>query len=261
MVVDLRRVEAGDGDARKEVVEQRRTGFSELVQHERAAGEFSEDGEQACAGRRLQHPVSRRNGGGSRCGESEHDRRRELLQGLAFLGAARMGGEKARDLGQHRQHGGRRRGPGADGRAKLSQKQDRGRLAGVIGGLPIPGAGRIGGAAGGLHRAAQDAGVDAPSAFEIGKKEPGGLGDGGGCRRCRCGRKQWRSRTGGRGVGSVCHERYLGRAGTGRAAGRSLDPTGSNPSRPISRSLHAAAFTVRHQVVRALKIRRWAGLR
>ena len=57
MIVDLRRVEAGDGDAREEVVEQRRARLGQLVQHERAAGEFGEDGEQPGASRRLQHPI------------------------------------------------------------------------------------------------------------------------------------------------------------------------------------------------------------
>ena len=61
------------------------------------------------------------------------------------------------------------RGPGAHGRAELAKEQDGRRLAGVIGDLPVPGAGRVGGAEGSLHRGAQDGGIDATAAFEIGK--------------------------------------------------------------------------------------------
>ena len=60
-----------------------------------------------------------------------------------------------------------------------AQDQDGRRLAGVIGGLPVPGAGRIGGTEGGLRRAAQNGGIDAPAAFEIGQKLPRSLHDGG----------------------------------------------------------------------------------
>ena len=108
-----------------------------------------------------------------------------------------MGGEKARDLRQHRQRGGRRPGFAEKRVAVFAEEQDRRRLAGVVGGLPIPGAGRIGGAEGGLHSGAQDAGVDAASAFEIGEKKPRGLSDGGGRWR-----ERWRGRAGGRGAGS-----------------------------------------------------------
>ena len=43
-----------------------------------------------------------RDGGRGVRREPERDRRRELLERLALLGAARVGGEKARDLRQHR---------------------------------------------------------------------------------------------------------------------------------------------------------------
>ena len=69
---------------------------------------------------------------------------------------------------------------------ELQALQDRGRLAGVISGLPIPGPSRIGRAEGGLRSRAQDGGVDAASAFEIGEEKPRGLGDRGERRRERC---------------------------------------------------------------------------
>src|SRR3546814_2685572 len=100
----------------------------------------------------LQHTVGRRDRGGGAGRKSKGDRRRELLKRLALFGAAGVSGEKARDLGQHRQRGGGRSGLGAKGRAELAQEQDRRRLAGVVGGLPVPGTGGVGGAEDGLHR-------------------------------------------------------------------------------------------------------------
>jgi hypothetical protein len=44
VIVDLRSVEARDGDARKEGREQRRPGVGQLVQHQRATGDLGEDG-------------------------------------------------------------------------------------------------------------------------------------------------------------------------------------------------------------------------
>ena len=152
MIVDLRGVEAGDGDAGEQMAEQPGARLGQLVENERPAGELGEDGEQAGAGRRLQHEIGGRDRGGGAGREAERDRRRELLKRLALLGAARVGGKKARDLGQHRQHGGGRRCPRAHGGAELAQEQDRRRLAGVIGGLPVPGAIGVGAAEGGVHR-------------------------------------------------------------------------------------------------------------
>ena len=102
MIVDLCRVEAGDGDAREQVIEQRRAGLGQLVQDQRAAGQLGEDGEQSGAGRRLEHPIGGRDGGGGARRDPERDGRRELLERLALLGAASVGGEKIRDLRQHR---------------------------------------------------------------------------------------------------------------------------------------------------------------
>ena len=106
MIVDLRGVEAGDADAGKEMVQQRRAGLGKFVENERCAKKFGEDGEQSGSRRRLQHHIRRRDRGGDAHSKSERDRRRELLKSLALLRAARMRGEKARDLFQHRQHGG-----------------------------------------------------------------------------------------------------------------------------------------------------------
>ena len=85
MVIDLRRVEPGDGDARKEARQQTGTGIRQLVEHERAAGQLGEYGKQTGPGGGLQHEVRRRNRGGGAGRETERDRRRELLERLALL--------------------------------------------------------------------------------------------------------------------------------------------------------------------------------
>ena len=110
VIVDLGGVEARDGNGRKEGGEQRRPGLGQFVQHERAAGDLGQDGEEAGSGRRLQHAVRRPDGGGGQGREAERGRRGELLEGLALGGAAGVGGEKAGDLGQGGKPGSRRVG-------------------------------------------------------------------------------------------------------------------------------------------------------
>ena len=235
MIVDLRGVEAGDGDAGEQMAQQPGARLGQLVENERAAGEFGEDGEQPGAGRRLQHEIGGRDRGGGAGREAERDRRRELLKRLALLGAARVGGKKARDLGQHRQHGGRRSCPRAHGGAELAQEQDGRRLAGVVGGLPVPGAIGVGTAEGGDHGCAERRCVDTLAAFEMGKDDPRGMSQRVGGRRSGRRDRERRGREGGRGSGIRRHEGNLGRAGTGRAEGRSLStPTAqTRPGNPL----------------------------
>ena len=146
VVVDVRGVKPGRGDGGKKVAKNAGTALGKLVENERGAGEFSEDGKKAGAGRRLQNDV----GGGDRGSDAgdvcQSDRRGELLEGFTFLGPTCLCRKEARNPQQHRQHGGRRRRLGAHGGAIPSQEQDGRRLAGVIGRLPVPGASRIGGA-------------------------------------------------------------------------------------------------------------------
>jgi hypothetical protein len=98
MILDLRRIEARDGDAGKEVLEECGASVRQFVQHECAAGDLGQDGEEPGAGRRLEHAVGGRNGGRGAGREAERDRRRELLERLALLRTARVGGQKAGDL-------------------------------------------------------------------------------------------------------------------------------------------------------------------
>ena len=60
MIVDLRGVEARDGNGRKEGGEQLRARLGEFVEDQGTARRLREDREQARAGRRLQHAVARR---------------------------------------------------------------------------------------------------------------------------------------------------------------------------------------------------------
>lgn len=74
MIVDLGRVEAGDGIGRKEGGKQVGAQLRQLVQNEPAARDLGEDGEKSGACRRLQHAVSRRDGGGMGRGQAKRDR-------------------------------------------------------------------------------------------------------------------------------------------------------------------------------------------
>ena len=57
MIVDLRGVEAGDGDTGEQMVQQPGARLGQFIENERPAGEFGEDGEQPGAGRRFQHEI------------------------------------------------------------------------------------------------------------------------------------------------------------------------------------------------------------
>ena len=83
------------GTPGKQLVEETGARFGELVEDERCAGKLGEDGEQAGAGRGLQHEIGRRERGREGGDEAERDRRRELLEGLALLGAAGVRGQQA----------------------------------------------------------------------------------------------------------------------------------------------------------------------
>ena len=170
VVVDVRGVKPGRGDGGKELREEAGTALGKFVENERGAGEFSKDGKKAGAGRRFEDDVGRRDRGRHAGDKRQPDGSRELLEGFTFLGPPCLCRKEARNPQQHRQHGGRRRRFGAHGGAIPSQEQDGRRLAGFIGRLPVPGAGRIGGGKRCLHGIAQNSGVDAPTPFKIGQK-------------------------------------------------------------------------------------------
>ena len=98
MIVDVRRIEAGDGNVREQLVEETGAGVGKFVEDKRCAGHLGEDGEQAGAGRRLQHEIAGRERGREAGDKAERDRRRELLKRLALFGAARVRGQQAASL-------------------------------------------------------------------------------------------------------------------------------------------------------------------
>ena len=235
MVVDLGRVMPRDRNARKEPSEQGGAGLGQLVQGEAGPSKLGEDGEKAGAGRGLQHEIvgdDRGRGGG---GEAERDRRGELLKRLALFGTARVRRQQGRDLGQHgEQCRGRTRATAHAG-SEPAQEQDRRRLASVVTRLPVPGAFGIGAAEDLAHGGAQRWRVDGPAKGEV-IEERRSRGNKSHRRVGRSGHGGRRGREGGRRNEHV-HGGNLGRAGTGRAGwALSLDPTGSNPSRPSSAS-------------------------
>jgi hypothetical protein len=235
MVVDLGRVEAGEGNGRKERGEQAGARFGQLIESERAARELGEDGEQPGARRRLHHPVSRRDGGGMGRDQAERDRSRKLLEGLAFGRAPRMRWQKAGDLRQRDKQCSRRTGFAEKRLSVFAQEQDGRCLAGVIGRLPVPGAARVGSAERGFHSQAQGHGVNAHAAFHMGQQQARRREDRRrrlliGAERKGCGSGRCR-------YGHHVHGKALRRAGQDRArAALSLDRTDSNPSRPPSAS-------------------------
>ena len=105
--------------------------------------------------------------------QAERDRRRELLEGLALRRTPRMRRQKVGDFRQ-------RERPAAgepDLRKKrtsvFAEEQDGRRLAGVIGRLPVPGAGGVRRAEGGFHRRARGRGVNTLAAFEMRQQQAG----------------------------------------------------------------------------------------
>ena len=125
-----------------------------------------------------------------------------------------MGRQQRGNPRQHRQQGGGRSRPRLHRRPEFAQEQHGRRLAGLVGGFPIPGARGVGSAEGRFHRHAQHAGVDALPAFEMGKKPRGRAGDGG-SGTGKDGKRKGRGRWSGHGKGKVCHDGTSRRAGWG----------------------------------------------
>jgi hypothetical protein len=219
MIVDVCGVEARHRGAGKEERKKSSAGFGELVENERRARQLGQDGEQARAGRRLQHYVGRGDRGRGTRRKPKYDRCAELLKRFALFRAARVGWKKARELGQHRQHRSRRSRAHTHGRTELANEQDCRCLAGVVGCLPIPSAISVGGAKGAFHRSAQHRRIDALAALEMPNKKLRRLGNGSGLRhRTGCNGKR-RDRISGHGDGSRCHGENLERAGEGSNRG------------------------------------------
>ncbi len=167
VIVDLRRVEPSDGNRGKQRSQQVGAGRGEFVEDQRAAGGRGQDGEQPGSGRWFQHAVGRRDRRRRQRSEAQWQRRRELLERLAFLGSARVRRQQSDDARQHGKPCSRRVGLAEQRLSVFAQKQDRRDFARLIGGLPIPGACGVGGIERAFHRAAQERSVDPLAAFEM----------------------------------------------------------------------------------------------
>jgi hypothetical protein len=87
VVVDVCGVELRRGNDGKELRKNAGAALGELVEDKGGAGQFSEDGKKACASRRFQHDVRRRNRSRLAGDKSQPDRRRKLLEGFTLLGS------------------------------------------------------------------------------------------------------------------------------------------------------------------------------
>ncbi len=167
VIVDVRRVVAGDGNAGKKALEQVGARVREFVQNEARAHMLREDGEQTGAGRGFKDEVARGDRGRDARGEAERERRRELLKLRLPFRAPRLRWDERRDLGDHREQRAGRSGAGAHRLTEPAQEEDLRRLARLVGVLPHPRAPGVGGAEGELHRGPQRLGLNLAAAFEV----------------------------------------------------------------------------------------------
>ena len=180
MIIDLRGVVSRHGNRRKEVFEQSGARLGKLVENERTARRRGKNREEPRSGRGLQHTVGRRDRGGGKRRKTKRNGRRELLERLALLGAARMRRQQLGKFRQRRKSRGRSRRFAEQRLAIFSQEQDRRDLTSLIGGFPAPRAGTIRCAERVFHDVAQHGGVDLVAAFETrNEKLRGGENSGG----------------------------------------------------------------------------------
>jgi hypothetical protein len=140
MIVDLRGVEARDGNGRKERGEQIGAGLGQFVEEERAAADLGQDGEQAGAGRRLQHDVARQ------CDRRRRQRRRDRAAPASRIAEApALSSERRVCVGRSPaifassgKTCSRRCGFAEKRLSVFAQEQDCRDLAGLIGGLSSP---------------------------------------------------------------------------------------------------------------------------
>ena len=146
----------------------------EFVQGETRAREFGKDREKTCAGRRFEHDIVRGDGGGNAGNEAVSDRRRELLIGLGSLPSDASATEAMPPPSRACRAARRRGGAGAHAAPEFPEEEDRRRLAGVVGGLPIPRAFGVRTTERRGHRLPQHGGVNAAAASQILEQGLGG---------------------------------------------------------------------------------------
>ena len=153
--------------------------------------------------------------------EAERDRRRELLERLALLGAARVRRQQRREPWPAWRAGTpRRRARAAHGGPEFAQEQDLRRLAGVVGGLPVPGAFGVGTAEGCFIAARSAWASMARPAFEIGQQQAGGG-------------EQREPESGGEGVGAAREAAANAAAERGMKFMREIQESGNGANRRV----------------------------
>ena len=95
------RIKPRDPCCRKQVFEKIGALVGQLVEMKPRTGLLSQDCQQACPGRWLQHEVAGANIGGVRCDKCQWQRRGKLLEGICGFVAARVGGQKGDHLDKH----------------------------------------------------------------------------------------------------------------------------------------------------------------
>ena len=236
MVVDVGGVVPGDGDAGKELAEQSGARLGELVQDEPAPASSAKMASSPVPAEGSSTTIGGRDRGGR---GGDEGRARSAWRTAAAPGSPRSGAyawaEARRPCASIGSTPRRRRGLRADGWAELAQEQDRRRLAGVVGGLPVPGAGGVGAAEGALHGGAQCDRVDALAAFEMRQKKPRGVSEA--MRHVGFGASEGEQRrVCSRWSGNDRHGETSGERERVEPRGALSDPAGSNPSRPSSSS-------------------------
>ena len=195
-VGDGLRVVPVHGDVGKEPCQESRPSRSQFVEVKVDLGRLAQcavrhDREEPGAGGRLQHPVAWADRGRLRRHVGQRQGRGELLQANLLLRAAGVGRFERRQALEHVEHGGGASRSGAGlaphGHAVASDEQHHGRLGGVVGVLPHPGAFGVAASERGGHGIAQDVRGEAAAPGQAdqevvrGHQQTGRLVPGGGC--------------------------------------------------------------------------------
>ena len=168
------RVVLDAGREGEEALEQGGAGGGPLIEGQGAATGLRQDGQEARSGRRLQHLISRPHLGGQHRQGAQLRRGRELVHRHLLLGAARVGQAQRREVGQQRDDVGGRVLQPADLGRETAQLQHQGRLDGVVGVAPQPGALGVGGAEGRRHHPRHQLPVERARAVEMRGQRTGG---------------------------------------------------------------------------------------
>ena len=153
--------------------------FGEFVERQGRPSDFGVNGKKAGARRWFEHKRTRPKLGGMAHRKAQAQRRRKLLELIAFLRTARVRGQERRELFQHAKIAGRASGFLEHAGPVFAQEQKSRGFGGFIGILPKPGAILIAHTERGRHRLAQGPRVERGTPFQRRKKVSGGLQDAG----------------------------------------------------------------------------------